>query len=299
MRQLSCFLEVCRDFHFSRAAKRLGMAQPPLSRQIKELESTVGTRLFDRAGKRVTLTAAGEVFLGSVFQVPSIVERAMIAARRAAVGEKHLLRIGFVGAILGEDLLRLFESYRAANPETQLALEDRTPQELVRAVESGDLDGAFLGVKPSVLPDGLSSVSWMKESLRVCLPKRHPLAARKSVRLEEIANETLVSLSSDIAPAYRDLLDAVYRTAGLETVHRQETNAVAAMLGLVVAGCGLALLPPSALRAADENLVAMPALRPAVWLTEVFVFRGDTNPLLDEFVRGIERFPDRPHATRR
>lgn len=273
-KQIFTFLEVCRDFHFSQAASRLGVAQPQLSRTIKELEELLGTSLFVRQGRRVSLNAAGEVFLKEVYRLPALLGRAVEAARRAAEGEESVLRLGFVGALMGEQLLGVFERYRSEHPDTQLSLIDLPPADLLRQVEKGELDGAFLGVKPKELPSGVQSFQWKEEPLVACFPRGHRLSARKRLRVAELENETLVVLSGGLAPSYRDYLDDLFEKEGARIYGVRETNGSDAILSMVVAGCGVALLPRSALRVAGDRVVAVPLLGTDARLREVFLYRS-------------------------
>ncbi len=272
-KQVVAFLEVCRDFHFSLAAKRLGLAQPQLSRTIRELEEMVGTQLFVRQGRRVSLSAAGDVFLREVYQLPALLGRAVEGARRAAAGEESVLRLGFVGALMGEELLGVFERYRREHADTQLSLVDLAPADLVRQVESGELDGAFLGVKPKALPKGVASFQWKEEPVLACLPREHRLATRKKIKVADLQEETLVVLSASIAPSYRDFLDELFEKEGCRIDSYLETNGSDAILSMVVAGCGVALLPRSALRGAKDRLAAVPLSGSEARLREVFLYR--------------------------
>lgn len=284
-KQVQTFLEVCRDFHFSQAAKRLGVAQPQLSRTVRELERLVGTRLFLRQGRRIALSVAGEVFLREVYQLPAILARAVEGARRAAAGEESVLRIGFVGALMGEELLEVFQGYRSRHPDTQLSLFDLAPSDLLRQVESGELDGAFLGVKPKELPNGVSSFQWKVEPVLACLPREHRLAERKRIKVRDLLGETLVVLAAGLAPSYRDFLDDLFEKEGGRVDSCLETNGSDAILSMVVAGCGVALLPRSALRRAEGRIAAVPLEGSEARLREVFLYRsgasGGVAPLLD------------------
>ncbi|MBK1880014.1 LysR substrate-binding domain-containing protein [Pelagicoccus mobilis] len=272
-RQVLAFLEVCRDFHFSMAAERLGVAQPQLSRTVRELEEIVGTKLFVRQGRRVSLSAAGDVFLKEVYRLPAILARAVEGARRAAEGEESVLRLGFVGALMGDQLLAVLELYRKEHPDTQLSLVDLAPADLLRQVETGEIDGAFLGVEPKSLPRGVASFQWKEEPLLVCVPRGHRLAERKRLRIGDLEGETLVVLTGSLAPSYRDFLDGLFAKEGARIDSLRETNGSDAILSMVVAGCGVALLPRSALKAAGDRVAAIPVVGAEAKLREVFLYR--------------------------
>lgn len=274
-RQVLAFLEVCRDFHFSQAAERLGVAQPQLSRTVRELEERVGTKLFLRQGRRVELSAAGSVFLKEVYRLPALLARAVEGARRAAAGEESVLKLGFVGALMGDLLLSVLESFRKEHPDTQLSLVDLPPADLLRQVETGELDGAFLGVEPETLPSRVACLRWKEEPLLVCLPKGHRLAGRKRLRVVDLDGETLVALASTLAPSYRNFLDRLFSEEGARVYSVRETNGADAILSMVVAGCGVALLPRSALKVAGERVAAIPIQGTSAKLREVFLYRPE------------------------
>jgi DNA-binding transcriptional LysR family regulator len=131
MRHLECFLAVAEELHFTRAAQRLHLSQPPLSRHIKELEQELGVTLFQRTRRSVTLTDAGRAYEQRVHSILSQLEQAREEARRIQRGEMGTLTIGFVGALTYEFLPGLLRRYRARRPNVQLALRDLVPAEQI------------------------------------------------------------------------------------------------------------------------------------------------------------------------
>lgn len=286
LKQLECFLEVCRDFHFTNAAKRLNISQPPLSRHIQELESTIGTKLFMREGKRVQLTKAGELFLKESYQIPSILAQAKEAAQRAGRGEPNRLRIGFVGALMEEQLLAHFKKFRMAHLDTQLALSDLSPARLLQEMEQGRLDGAFLGVRPKRALRGLESIPWKTEPLRVVLTKEHTLAKRRSIDPADLLDESLITLSDSVAPAFREKLIRIFKPNGKLPPIGSETTGVPAILGMVIAGCGFSILPNSALVKTDPTLVSIKLRSAEAKLEQVFICsRNRSNAALQAFIK--------------
>ena len=275
LKQLECFLEVCRDFHFTNAAKRLNISQPPLSRHIQELESTIGAKLFRREGKRISLTTAGELFLNESHQIPSILIHAKEAARRADRGEPKRLRVGFVGALMEEQLLTLFKKYREAHPDTQLALSDQAPARLLEELEAGRLDGAFLGVRPKHAIRGLQVVPWKTEDLRIILPREHPLSRKRSIDLPRLAREPLVTLTEGVAPAFREKIRRIFNRK-LPPI-ASETTGVPSILAMVVAGNGFSILPDSALGSTASSLVSIKLKSDEAKLEQVFICKTSTE----------------------
>jgi DNA-binding transcriptional LysR family regulator len=286
LKQLECFWEVCRDFHFTNAAKRLNISQPPLSRHIQDLESAIGAKLFLREGKRVTLTTAGELFLKESCQIPAILARAREAALRAEQGEPKRLRIGFVGALMGNQLLAVFKTYRESNLDTQLALSDLSPANLMEELENGRLDGAFLGVRPKRTVRGVQCLAWKTESLRVILTKEHRLAKKRFIDPADLTSESLVTLSESVAPAFREKLTRIFKPTGKLPPIRSETTGVPAILGMVIAGSGFSILPQSALGHPDPSLVSIKLHSEEAKLEEVFLFKQTKeNESLQSFIK--------------
>lgn len=282
LRQLTCFLEVCRDLHFTRAAERLGMAQPPLSRQIRLLEEAIGGPLFERAGRTVRLTAAGETLLREVAPFPGMLQRALNATRRVATGEGVVLRLGFVGGLLGRDLLDLFQRFRTEHPTVQLSLFDLSPADLLEQVARGELEGAFLGVAPVRLPEGVVAHPWKREPLLAWFGRegRSGSDARKTVEWEELSAGSMVTLGEALAPSYRTLVDRLFLERGLRPPVVREANAISAVLSLVVAGCGFAFLPPSVVAPVADRLVSRKLPGRAIELEEVLVTRSEAPELI-------------------
>lgn len=184
---------------------------------------------------------------------------------------------------MGEELLAVFDRFRMNFPNTQLSLVDKAPVDLLAAVSAGDLEGAFLGVRPQSLPKGVACIDWKEGAVQVCVARGHRLAERKRLKVRDLAGEILVTLSVALAPAYRDFLDGLYYRSQIEPNGVRETNGATAMLSMVVAGCGVALLPASALRGMEDYVVAIPLAGAGTRLREVFVHEVRDNADLAAF----------------
>ncbi|MCH6257765.1 LysR family transcriptional regulator [Puniceicoccaceae bacterium K14] len=289
-RQIECFLEICRDFHFSNAAKRLGLTQPPLSRNIKELETAIGARLFDRNPKNVRLTPAGTAFLDEIYRLPSLINRAVSSAQRAQNGEHSILKIGFVGALLGFDLLKIIDEFRSSFPKVQLKLIDDSPASLLEQINNDALDGIFLGLMPNKLSPNLNTLVWKKERLLACVPTSHKFANAKHITLKKLAHENLVTLSPQIAPAYSNLIDQLFESFATKPKVVQQTDKVPALLSNVAAGIGTAILPYTAFSQAKSHICGIPIHSSKAKVSNTFVFRKNTrNTQLIELLAILER----------
>lgn len=285
LRQIECFLEVCRDLSFSRAASRLNMAQPPLSRHIRELESTLGCRLFERSSRKVALTSAGMAFLEHSCTIPQCLNKAADAARRTQAGERSRLRIGFVSAILNDRLFEAFRSFRIQHPTCRLELTDSSPTGLIEKLALSELDGAFLGMTVSPLPSFLEQLHWRSEPLRVCVPLEHVFSQRERIRMRDLEGASFVTLSAQTAPSFRNFVDALMQKFKVSVNTVQEADSVPALLSLVVAGSGLALLPGSAVVLAKDYLATCVLEEAEAVLHEVFVYRKSNRPAIEPLLQ--------------
>jgi len=285
LRELESFIAVAEELSFTRAAARLRLAQPPLSRHIRTLEERLGVRLFERTNRRVALTAAGRAFYAEV-QPPLVrLEHAAGAAQRAAAGATADLAIGFVSSLLGPELTELFRRFHVAQPQVQLALHDRTPSEQLRAIAEGRLDGGFVGLAPLARTAGIAFVPWKREALLLFVPKAHRLARQRRVTLKAVAAEPMLAISAEAAPAFAAKVRALCRAAGFRPNIVQEASRAHAVGAMVAAGSGIAILPAS-VRPVTSRAVTALALRDRdALVTYVFAHRsGAVSPALRAFL---------------
>jgi len=191
--QLRSFLAVAEELHFGRAAERLHIAQPPLSRTIKQLERELGTRLFDRTTRSVTLTSSGHALVGPAREVLEAVRRAEVAVRSADHGEVGLVRLAFAGVSTHPLVARLARMVRSQRPGIQLELSSQNfAQPAMKKLMQGDTD-ISLG-RWDVIPAEVSAQVVMPDTLVVALPATHPQAGARRLKFAQLAGESFVSL---------------------------------------------------------------------------------------------------------
>jgi len=255
MLELECFVAVAEEESFSKAARRMNLTQPPLSRHIRNLEVKVGCRLLERSTRCVKIVPAGELFLRDARRILSDTDSAVDAAVRAARGQKMRLRIGFVGALLDPHLVRLVQQMRKALPACQISLLDLAPSAQLSALEAGDIDAAFVGVAPETLPPRIRRRIWRKERFLLGLPASHPLANRQSVRISQLLQEPWILVSREAAPGFRHFMDRyLARNGGISGV-TLESDRIAAVLTMVASGQGVTIAPASAAGMLKEGIV--------------------------------------------
>lgn len=269
LRELECFTAVAEELSFTRAAARLHLAQPPLSRHVRALEEKLGTALFERAARRVTLTAAGALFHEETRTLLPQLRRAGETTRRFASGQTQRLRLGFVSAVLGPELTGLLRRFRQAHPAVQLVVQDGLPAELLAGVAHGTLDGAFVGLRPAERTPGIVYQPWLTEPLAAFVPLGHRLAGKREIALAELAGEPLVAVSHEAAPAFAAFVRMRCAEAGFRPRIVVESARAQAVAVMVAAGSGIALLPASLARVVGEAAVVVP-LKKAPRVTHVF-----------------------------
>jgi len=290
LRELECFVAVAEELSFTRAARRLHLSQPPLSRHIQSLEARLGVQLFVRSPRSVALTPAGRAFLADTKGALTQLQRAADRARRAARGETARLDLGFVSAVLNPELIGIFQRFRTAYPAVHLTLQDCPPAEQLRAIHEGRLDGGFVGASPATPTGGLTFIPLSREPLYVFLPRGHRRQAEKKVRVRDLAGEAFVMVAAESAPCYSQQLHELCAKAGFRPRVVQEAARGQAVAVMVAAGAGVAILPGSMARLAGDSLVALPLADKAAQVTYVFAHRaGDKGAPLQDFVAGLRR----------
>ncbi|WP_329539992.1 LysR family transcriptional regulator [Streptomyces sp. NBC_01358] len=276
LRHLFAFVAVAEELHFGRAAKRLQMAQPPLSQQIRRLEKELGVQLFERNTRSVRLTSAGESFLQPVRTVIEDLDTAVQAAKAAGRGEYGRVSIGFAGASSHETLPRLTRAVRAAHPAIELVMTGQTYANVALArVADGSLDLGF--VRLPVTQPGVTFRVIDEEELVCALPSDHPLAARESVPLEVLAGEPFVSFPANTGSTVRDAMVGACEAAGFNPRVVQEAPDSYTILALVAAGVGATLTVTSVQHIQQSGLVYRPLAGPPIRRQAALAWRAD-NP---------------------
>lgn len=276
LRHLFAFVAVAEELHFGRAAKRLQMAQPPLSQQIRQLEKELGVQLFERNTRSVRLTSAGESFLQPVRTVIDDLDTAVRAAKAAGRGEYGRVSIGFAGASSHETLPRLTRAVRAAHPGIELVMTGQTYANVALArVADGSLDLGF--VRLPVTQPGVTFRVIDEEELVCALPFDHPLAARDSVPIEVLAGEPFVSFPANTGSTVRDAMVGACEAAGFNPRVVQEAPDSYTILALVAAGVGVTLTVTSVQHIQQSGLVYRPLAGPPIRRQAALAWRAD-NP---------------------
>ncbi|MDZ5457587.1 LysR family transcriptional regulator [Azohydromonas lata] len=287
--QLRCFVAVATELHFGRAAQRLNMTQPPLSRQVQQLEHALGVRLLERGPHAVRLTPAGQAFLGEAQRVLEAAQSAALAARRADTGEEGSIALGYVAGASFSVLPKLVAAASAQLPRVQIVLRDLSSSEQLEALRTGRLDAGI--VRPPVALADFDSLSLLREPFAAALPAGHRLASRRRLRLQDLDGENLVMYEPGQGGRMYELLTSVFHTAGITPHCVQQVRQTYCMLGLVASGVGLALLQRSASQVSMAGVVMRPVELPAHAVSELcLVWRRkdvEEKPVMARFVEMV------------
>ena len=284
LRHLRYFVAVAEELHFGRAARKLGIAQPPLSLQIQRLEAELGVSLFDRTSRRVELTAAGRSLLADGKRVIENFYSATDAARRAARGETGTLSVAFAASVMSLSLPKVIRRFREEFPGVRLELRELSTGAQIAALRTGDLDIGFLREPPP--DDAFVTETVMRERLVLALSKRHPLASRKRVRLADVANEDFVLFPRDLAPGLHAQVLAMCAEAGVHPRIVQTSRELYTTISLVEAELGVTIIPDAARKMSwSRGVRYFPITSPLSWTRIDAAWRPDNaSPIIPAFL---------------
>ncbi len=240
-RLLRYFIAVAEERHFSRAAVRLHISQPPLSYAIRQLEENVGARLLNRSSRHVELTDAGQVLYREAQTLLRQAEDVRTLVQRVDAGLRGRLRIGFVGSMLYRGLPALLNAMRAELPDVEHVLTELNSHDQIEAVRRDEQDLGFIHANP--LPPGVQARDLVAEPFVVCLPQDHRLAGRESLRLDELAGDDFVFFARAASPSYYETVLAMCVSAGFMPVIRHEVRHWLSVASLVSQGLGVSIVP--------------------------------------------------------
>lgn len=254
-RHLRYFLEVADTLHITKAAERLHIAQPALTQNMQQLEQELGVALFDRKGRRLSLTEAGQVFKREAERSLQIFQGAQLAAQRAVRGEIGKIVIGFQStaglSIVPQMLTRLGSRY----PDIEVVLRELGTAAQRRALRQGEIDVAIM----YTLPDReFAHYELTPESLVIALSESHPLATRESVAIKELIEETFVLPALEVAEVLHHAVLAECADAGFQPQKVQDVSTAQTALGLVSVGFGISVLPASVQSISRKGVVLKP-----------------------------------------
>jgi DNA-binding transcriptional LysR family regulator len=283
LRHLRYFVAVAEELHFSRAAQRLRMAQPPLSQQIRKLEEHIGYPLFTRNSRMVALTAAGEVLLERSRYILRRLDEDLESVRRVGRGEIGTLTVGFIGSAMLTVLPGLIGSYRKRFAKVDLRLRELTTSSLVDAIRQGAVDLGFL--RDAGPTEDLVLETVVAERFVVALPEKHLLAKRKKVSLVDLRNDSLILFARELGPLAWDKTIALCETSGFRPPIVQDAPEWLTVLRLVSSGLGFSIAPACVATIKTPGVVCR-ELTKCPTLTNIELARRSdhSNPIMETFL---------------
>jgi DNA-binding transcriptional LysR family regulator len=275
LRHLRYFQAVAEELSFSRAAERLRVAQPALSRAIKQLEHSLGADVLERTRHRVRLTPAGTVLLREIAALLQNVEESIRRVRRTAAGEEGELRLGYIGPPTQPFLGRLLHDYRRRYPLVSIHLEERTPERVWEMVAKGRLSAALTRPVPTHEALGLRTIVLREEKLGIVAPAGHPLARRRFVPWTALAREPLIVLARREGMGLHDAVIAGCRQAGVMPHFACTPSLIGTVMTYVEAGAGLGVVTESVV--APTPALRFVLLKPLQRVPLVFVWQEDDD----------------------
>ena len=294
LRHLRYFVAIGEEQHYGRAARRLRVAQPALSRQIQDLEEEVGFKLFERLPRGVKLSVAGKLFLEDARRILQEISEAAVRAGRVASGRSGTLRIGFTENSSWRGVVPdSFRRFREQQPDAELQLQPEASLVQLEAIRSGRLDAGFVNFMPKSDPE-LNQLLVARQHVELAAPRSHPLTRLKKVRLRDLMEALFIWFPRRSNPAFYDQLMLKCYRGGLKSPRIvQEGVNEPTILSLVSTGMGVGWVLATARWRCPESVVILPVVDLNMPLTLALVWRKDhTSPLLANFIAEVRRLPD-------
>lgn len=262
-----CFVAVAQELHFGRAATRLGITQPPLSRNIQQLEWLLGVVLLERQQQVLKLTAAGRAFLPEALHLLEVAEATELAMHHLSARPASVVQLAHVAGATFDLVPRVLLAARQRRPELEVVLLEMTNVEALAAVRSGRLGLAI--VRAPVDTQGLADHCVSREPLVAALPANHPLAQRASLTLQDFHGQPFVMYRPGAPGYYYEMLSYAFHVAGVAPRQVQQVQQTHTILALVARGIGLALLPESTARTRCVGVAYRPVQLPPHAVSEL------------------------------
>jgi DNA-binding transcriptional LysR family regulator len=285
LRHLRYFVAVAEELHFTRAAERLGIKQPPLSLQIRLLEEEIGTSLFRRLKRGVELTETGRVLLGEAQRLLAQAEQTKTAVQSHARGAAGRINLGFAGVTyIHRQVIDIIRAFRARYLDVVISPEQSNTARLVASLRSREIDVAF--VRPPIIDtEGLSIEPLVDEPMVIVLPESHPHARDRSMPLSSLKSDTLILFPRSIGPGLHDSIIASCNQAGLSPKLGQEASQTVSIVYMVAAGFGISIVPQSLEQLHSEGVayLRIEGHAPRA-LVSLAYRRGDRSTVVRNFV---------------
>ena len=283
LRHLRYFVAVAEELHFGRAARRLHIAQPPLSQQIRRLEELLGSQLLVRTSRAVKLTSSGEALLERARRTLDRVQGDLDWVRRVARGETGYLRVGFIGSGMLTSLPALLREYRMRYPQVELNLQEHYTSTLIKAIVDGSVDVGF--VRDGGATPGLHIEMLLKEKFIAVLSNTHRLARRTKIQVADLRDEPFVFFPNSAGQTAWDRTIALCERAGFQPKIVQVAPHWVTILSLIGSGLGVSIAPTCIQTIAPTTVCCRPISGGGTSLIELAYRPEENSPVAIEFCR--------------
>jgi DNA-binding transcriptional LysR family regulator len=291
LRRLRYFLVVSDELHFGRAAVRLHIAQPPLTRQISALETELGFRLFDRSTRNVTLTSEGRHFLPYARAVLEQVDLTAAITSKLAAGSAGQLAVGYASSIALSDIFsQTIQTFCSSYPDVQLTVEEGASSTQCAQIVEGRLDIGMSRMYPADANPDIQVICLDNEPLMAAVPSDSALADQSHVTLTELSAYPLIAFPSDYGSALNDIIAALYRRNDLTPRPGPSGKQITSIIALVAAGRGIAVVPQCTQALVKRGVTYRPLAEPSATAPLLVLTRKrERSPLVKAFVEVIEQ----------
>ena len=296
LRHLRYFLAVAEELSFTRAAERVGIAQPPFSQQIRALEQEMGVRLVDRTPRRVVLTEAGTVFAERVRFILSRIGEAVVVTQQIGRGLSGHICVGFTeSGCFHPAVTRTLLEFRQAYPALHVTLQENKSTNLVAMIREGTVDAAFIR-PPFEADEVVAYTPLLHEKMVVAVPRGHRLATRKTTTLAGLSEEVFVFYHRNVRPGLTDAVIAACERSGFRPRLSQEAPQLTSTLNLVAAGLGISIVPESLKHLRTNDIVYLRLTGDALQAALGLASRADgRSAAVGNFIAVALRIADDPN----
>jgi DNA-binding transcriptional LysR family regulator len=285
LRHLRYFVAVAEEGSFTRAASRLHLTQPALSRQIRDLEEELGVELIIRtSGGGTAISPAGRAFLADARQIIDLSSEATLKVRRFVECRQHALAIGYIAPALGSFLATSLQIFNQRHPQISVSLFELSPAKQIEALREGRLDVALIGHACPELAKDFDLFTVRRIAVSAVLPETHALVEQKAVRLADLASDRFVGLNEESFPGRNDFIREACSQAGFAPEFALQADGLSSALAVIGSGLGVGIMPDEVQDLPHRHVVFRPLEKPKVWVDfQAAVAPGEKRAV----VRGI------------
>lgn len=288
LKQIECFVAVVEELHFGRAAARLHMTQPPLSRQIRLLEHDLNIQLLVRTSRTVKVTPAGAVFFQEARQLLSLAQNASRSAQRIARGEAGIINLGFTAGSSYSFLPKLLARTNSSVKNTDIVLHEMMTRDQIESLNSHTIDVGIL--RRTIEAKNIELVCVAREMLMLAIPRGHRLANGRTPTLKDLESVPFITFSPVDGPYFHELIERLLKNAAVQAKYVQRVGQIHSILALVSAGQGVALVPESAKALRFDHVILRKVKMPPTFAELFLAWKTDNfNPALPHFLNAILR----------